>query len=170
MLKSIWEELEDMNRKVEESFGFQPTVPFRRYYTYLPMPPAMTERPFVPVTEVFAHKGDLIFRLELPGISPEKDVTVTLVDRELVIKGEREQEKDFGEKSFYRFEAWYGKFERHFAVPETLDEKAIRAEYKDGILEVVVKGAIEHVEAKTQQAKTIPVIVQKPVPELTAKA
>ena len=159
-----------VNRKVDESFGFLPTVPFRRYSTYLPMPLETTERPFVPITEVFAHKGDLIVRLELPGINPEKDVSVTLVDGELVIKGERKQEKEFGEKTFYRFETLHGKFERHFAVPETLDEKAIRAEYKDGILELVVKGAIEHDEAKTQKAKTIPVTVQKPVPELAAKA
>lgn len=170
MMKSIWDELEDMNRKVEETFGLLPTLPFRRPYSYLPMLPAMAERAFVPITEVFAHKGDLIVRLELPGINPEKDVSVTLVDGELVVKGERKQEKELAEKTFYRSETVYGKFARYFAVPQTLDEKSIQAEYKNGILEVVVKGAIEHVEAKTQKAKTIPVIVPKPTPELVAKA
>ncbi len=170
MLKSIWDEIEDMNRKVVETFGFLPTLGFRRPYSYLPMLPTMTERPFVPITEVFAYKGDLIVRLELPGINPEKDVSVTLVDGELVIKGERKQEEELAEKTFYRFETVYGTFERHFTITETLDERAIQAEYEDGILEVVVKGAIEHLEAKTQKAKTIPVIVQKPTPELAAKA
>jgi HSP20 family protein len=170
MLKSIWDELEDMNRKFDETFAFWPGFPFRRQSGYLPTLTAMTERSFVPITEVFEQNGDLVVRLELPGIKPEKDVIVTLADGELVIKGERKQEKELADKAYYRFETVYGTFERHFAVPETLDERAVHAEYKDGILEVIVKGAIAHVEAKKQKAKTIPVIVQKLTPELAAKA
>lgn len=169
MLKSIWDELEDMNRKVEETFAFWPAWSYRRPYAYLSVLPPITQKPFVPKTEVFADKADLVVRLELPGINPEKDLSITLADGELVIKGERKQQTDLEGKTFFRFETVYGTFERHFGVPETLNEKAVYAEYKDGILEVIVKGAIEQVEARKLQAKSIPVTVKKPVPELASK-
>jgi HSP20 family protein len=169
MLRNIWEELEDMNRTVDETFSLTPSYrswPFRRFVAYLPNYPKMVEKPFVPVTEVFAVKADLVIRLELPGIDPLKDVTLTLEKGELVIKGVRKHEKEVTEKAFYRMESWYGEFERHFTVPEKIDEKAIHAEYKNGILEVVVKGAVEEIEAKKAMAKTIPILVDKEVKEL----
>lgn len=163
MLRNIWDELEEMNRTFDETFSLAPTYrtyPFRRFFNYLPAP-KMIEKPFVPVTEVFAEKGDLVIRLELPGIDPLKDVTVTLEDGELVIKGVRKQEKELKEKNVYRMESWYGEFERHFIMPPKIDEKAIHVEYRNGILEVVVKGAVEEVEAKKAKAKTIPILVAK---------
>jgi HSP20 family protein len=135
MLRNIWDELEEMNRTFDETFNLTPAyraLPFRRLYSYQPTFPKMTEKPFVPVTEVFAKKGDLVIRLELPGIDPLKDVTLTLEDGELVIKGVRKQEKEVTEKDVYRMETWYGEFERHFTLPERIDEKVIHAEYKTG--------------------------------------
>lgn len=169
MLRNIWEELDEMNRTFDESFSLTPTYrtwPFRRFFGYLPTFPKMIEKPFVPVTEVFALKGDLVIKLELPGIDPLKDVTVTLVGGELVIKGVRKLEKEFKETDLYRMESWYGEFERHFTLPPKIDEKAIHVAYKYGILEVVVKGAVEELEAKKATAKTIPIVVGKEVKEL----
>lgn len=40
----------------------------------------VTARPFAPTTDVFAREGDLVVRLELPGIDPEKDVKVSVED------------------------------------------------------------------------------------------
>lgn len=169
MLRNIWEELEDMNRTTfDETFSLTPTYrtwPFRRFFAYLPNFPKLIEKPFVPVTEVYAEKGDLVIKLELPGIDPSKDVTVTLEEGELVIKGVRKQEIELKEKDVYRMESWYGEFERHFTIPPKIDEKAIHVEYKHGILEVVVKGAVEELEAKKAKAKTIPILVGKEVKE-----
>ena len=169
MLRNIWDELEEMNRTFDETFSVTPTYrtyPFRRFFGYLPTFPKMIEKPFIPVTEVFAEKGDLVIKLELPGINPLKDVTVTLEEGELVIKGIRKLEKELKEKDVYRMESWYGEFERHFALPPKIDEKAIHVEYVHGILEVVVKGAVEVVEAVKAKAKTIPILVGKEEKEL----
>jgi HSP20 family molecular chaperone IbpA len=159
MLRSIWDELEDMNRKFDEAFRAFPT-PTVRQAAY-PVLPLTHERPFVPVCDAFAVKGDLVIRLELPGIDPEKDVKVVFAEGELVITGERKAEKKLAETAYYRLETWWGTFERHFPVPETIDENAIAATYKDGILEVVVKGALQHFEAKKAKAATIPIQVEK---------
>ena len=169
MLRNIWEELEDMNRTFDETYSLTPTYrtwPFRRFFAYLPTFPKLVEKPFVPVTEVFAEKGDLVIKLELPGIDPLKDVTVTLDHGVLVIKGVRKQETELKEKDVYRMGSWYGKFERHFTMPPKIDEKAIHVEYKHGILEVVVKGAVEELQAKKATAKTIPILVGGEVKEL----
>jgi HSP20 family protein len=169
MLRNIWDELEEMNRTFDETFSFTPTYrtyPFRRFFSYLPTFPKLIEKPYVPVIEVFAEKGDLVIKLELPGIDPAKDVSVTLVDGELLIKGVRNQQKGLKEKDVYRMETWYGEFERHFALPPTIDEKAIHVEYKHGILEVVVRGVVREVEAKKATAKTIPILVGEEAKEL----
>ncbi len=169
MLRSIWDELEDMNRRFDEALRTFPTPAVRRVMSLPVLPPAY-ERPYVPVSDMFAMKGDLVIRLELPGIDPEKDVKIVLAEGELVITGERKAEKKVEEKWFYRVETWFGTFERHFPVPETIDANAIAATYKDGILEVVLKGAIQHLEAKKQKAATIPIQVGKEEELLTPTA
>ncbi len=166
MLRSIWDELEDMNRRIDETFGAFPTLPVRRFL--LPTLPVAVEKPFVPTTDVLATGGDLVIHLDLPGIDPEKDVKITIEEGELVVRGERKKEKEYKEADYYRVERFYGTFERHFPIPKTIDEKAVRATYKEGVLEIVLKGAVLVAEAKKQQARAIPVEVKRP--ELAAKA
>jgi HSP20 family protein len=166
MLRSIWDELEDMNRKIDETFGVFPTFPVRRFL--LPTWPVTAEKPFTPTTDVFAKGADLVIHLDLPGIDPEKDLKITIEDGELVVRGERKQEKEYKGANYYRMERFYGTFERHFPIPKTVDEKAVKATYKEGVLEIVLTGAVLVAEAKQQQAKLIPVEVKKP--ELAAKA
>jgi HSP20 family protein len=166
MLRSIWDELEEMNRRIDETFGVFATLPVRRFL--LPTLPVAVEKPFVPTTDVFARGGDLVIHLDLPGIDPEKDVKITIQEGELVVTGERKQDKEYKEADYYRVERFYGTFERHFPIPKTIDEKAVKATYKEGVLEIVLKGAVLVAEAKKQQAKVIPVEVKQP--ELAAKA
>jgi HSP20 family protein len=166
MLRSIWDELEDMNRKIDESFGVFPTFPVRRFL--LPTWPITGEKPFLPTTDVFAKGGDLVIHLDLPGIDPAKDVKITFEDGELIVQGERKKAKEYEASNYYRVERFYGTFERHFPIPKTVDEKTVKATYQAGVLEIVLKGAVLVAEAKQQQAKLIPVEVKKP--ELAAKA
>jgi len=165
MLRSIWDELEDMNRKIDETFGVFPTLPVRRFL--LPTFPVATEKPFVPTTDVFALGEDLVIHLDLPGIVPEKDLKITIQEGELVVTGERKKEKECTEADYYRVERFYGTFERHFPIPKTIDERAVKATYKEGVLEIVLKGAVLVAEATKQQAKAIPVEVK--TLELAAK-
>ena len=112
-------------------------------------------RPFLPVTDVFARDDDVVVRLEIAGIDPEKDLSVTLEEGQLVIRGERKRTEELEEEEYYRMKAAYGQFERRLPIPEGIDENKIVAEYSDGILEVVIPKAVTALEAPT--AKTIPV-------------
>lgn len=93
---------------------------------------------YVPPVEVFEVGHDLHVKVELPGIDPEKDVTVTVEDGYLSIRGERKESSEAKEEGYYRKETVYGLFERHIPIPSGIKESAIKADYRHGILEVVV--------------------------------
>ncbi len=163
MLRTVWDELEDLNRRIR---GF----PVWRAPAYLPAIEGALKRPFVPPTDAFTRQEDLVVRLELPGIDPEKDVKIVLEDGELSISGERTEEKEVKREHYFRKETRYGAFERRFPIPKGTDEKAVHAEYKNGVLEVVVKGAVTVMEAK-KPGKAIPIQTAKAeTRELAGKA
>ena len=90
-----------------------------------------------PAVDIKETEKEFLVTAELPGVNRE-DVKVSLEDGVLMIEGERRQEKDVkGEKS-HRVERFYGKFCRSFTLPEYADANAIRAESKDGVLNVYV--------------------------------
>jgi HSP20 family protein len=112
---------------------------------------------FLPATDVYARDGDLVVRLELPGVEPAKDVAVTIEDGYLVVRGERRRSDEIKEHDIYRMEVSYGAFERRIALPEGVQDKEITAEYTDGVLEIVVPGARQAVEALKPEPKAIPI-------------
>jgi len=111
-----------------------PTALARTMQPFFPM----AGRRFVPPVEVFEKGGDLHVKVELPGIDPAKDVTVTVEDGYLVIRGERKETAETKEEGYYRKETLYGTFERHIPLTGGVKEAAIKADYKNGILEVIV--------------------------------
>jgi HSP20 family protein len=88
--------------------------------------------------EEFVEDKTLVVRTELPGIDPEKDVDISVVDGSLVIRAEKEQKSEKKEKDSYRSEFHYGSFVRAIALPSGVDEAQIAASYRDGVLEVRV--------------------------------
>lgn len=54
------------------------------------------------------------------------------------IQGERKQEKEERGRKFYRVECSHGSFVRSFRVPGDADESAIKAEFKDGMLNITL--------------------------------
>jgi HSP20 family protein len=117
----------------------------------------MFEGRLMPSTEIYTDKGDLIVRVELAGVDPQKDVTVMIDNHELVIRGERKREAETKDKVYYRRETEYGAFERPIPLPESIDDQSIQARYKDGFLEVTVKGAAKAMETDGEKARVIPV-------------
>lgn len=84
--------------------------------------------------EEIMKDGKLILRAEMPGVDPDKDIDISLHDGYLTIKGERREET----QTKHRSEFAYGSFSRTIALPDGSDQKKIEAQYKDGILEVVI--------------------------------
>lgn len=77
-----------------------------------------------------------VVRAELPGIDPAEDVHLTVADGMLRIKAERRTESESEDKGYLRHELYHGSYSRTLPLPEGVDEDAIAATYKDGILEI----------------------------------
>ena len=83
--------------------------------------------------------GDVqVIKAELPGIDPQKDVTITAAGGKLSFKAERRIEKDRDDKGYTRHEMRYGALSRTLPLPDGVSETDISATYRDGILEVRV--------------------------------
>ncbi len=77
-------------------------------------------------------------RADIPGMKKE-DIHVDVDGNVVSLRAETTQEKEEkqGEKVLYS-ERNYGMVSRSFALPAEVDEKAARAEYKDGVLNLVL--------------------------------
>ena len=133
MQLEVWDEMKALEQRLDDVF--RTFLWPRGRYTFMELPYRFRGR-FVPAADVFRTNGDLVVRLEIPGVDPAKDVTITLEEGELVIRGNRERKEAVDEEEYVRFETSYGAFERHVTVPEGIEDKDIEAIYKDGILEI----------------------------------
>lgn len=155
----FWDEIAALERRMDDlARGF---LGIRTRPGYSTLPSFITNH-FVPTMDVFERGDDLVVKLELPGMDPEKDVTIEVREGTLVIKGERRREKEVKEEAYYRMEASYGSFERRIEV--AVDKSRITATYADGVLEVIVPdGAIKE-KAEEAEARKIPVLTGRSRP------
>jgi HSP20 family protein len=95
---------------------------------------------WAPSVDVLQKDGDLIVRVEMPGVKPE-DIDIAVHDRVLTIYGEREGDEQEERAGYYVRELRHGSFRRSMLLAEDVDEGKIHASYQDGILEVTLEGA-----------------------------
>jgi HSP20 family protein len=153
MKLEIWDVPRELERRFDDLFRLFPGPRGRFFYPELPSAFGI-HTPFVPATDVFARNGDLVVRLEIAGVDPKKDVTLTVDDGDLVIRGKRQKKEEVKQEDFYRMETSYGAFERHVGIPQGISDKDIEAVYNDGILEVLIHLPRKELQEK---AKAIPI-------------
>jgi len=93
------------------------------------------ERVFAPALDVYETDGEVVVKAELPGVKKE-DVEVLVRDNNLIIRGEKKEEKEEKTETYHRVERVYGKFERVVALPAEVKLEGVKAEFKDGVLEI----------------------------------
>ncbi len=86
--------------------------------------------------EEFQEDGRMVVRAEVPGADPDKDIEITKTDSMLRISVHRQKDSTTESRHHYRSEFQYGSFMRTIALPAGTAEQDIKADYKDGILEV----------------------------------
>jgi HSP20 family protein len=101
----------------------------------------------MPSFDVRDNANAIIVEAELPGIE-EKDVSVTLANGILTIKGEKKQEKEEKGESYYLAERSFGSFERAIRLPDTVDDAKIVAKFDKGVLTVTAAKKPEAVKAE----------------------
>ncbi len=95
------------------------------------------EQRWAPPLDVWETENELVYAFDLPGI-PEDKISIEFEDGTLTVSAERERQEEVSQERFYRFERRYGSFTRSIGLPQGVTEKDIRADYKDGVLELHV--------------------------------
>ncbi len=92
---------------------------------------------WAPPLDVWETEEELVYAFDLPGI-PEDTISIEFEDGTLTVSAERERSEEISQDRFYRFERRHGSFARSIGLPQGITEKDIRADYKDGVLELHV--------------------------------
>ena len=105
---------------------------------------------WMPAVDVWETENELVLSFDLPGIAEDK-ISVELEDNVLTVSGERERSHQHSGDRFYRYERRFGTFTRTVTLPQGVNEEAIKAAYRDGVLEIRVP------KPEEQKPKRIPV-------------
>lgn len=90
-----------------------------------------------PAADVSETTAEFIITADLPGIDRDT-LDISVADDRLSIKGTRNIET-----SPQRIERPRGRFIRTFGVPASVDQGKIQAEYKDGVLNIILPKRVE---------------------------
>ncbi len=93
------------------------------------------EAQWTPSMDIVEKEHEIVVRLDTPGME-RKDLKVEINDNMLAISGERKYEHKDEKDNYHRLERGYGSFVRSFHLPDYIDQGHVRAEYKDGLLQI----------------------------------
>jgi HSP20 family protein len=106
--------------------------------------PGGSETVFSPAIDVAVEKDNVIVKADMPGLTKD-DVSVSLQDNCLTIKGEKKQETEKKDTNYYLSERMHGSFTRVIELPVAVNAAEIDARFRDGVLQVTLP--------KTEEAK-----------------
>jgi HSP20 family protein len=120
---------------------------------------------WAPPVDIYETEHELVVKADLPDINPQ-DLDIRVENNILTIRGERKFEKKVEEKNYMRVERSYGSFSRSFALANSVNTEAIKADHKNGVLTLTIP---KREEAKPKQIK-VNVETQAPVQVAAAAA
>lgn len=106
--------------------------------------------PISPPVDVAEDQNGYRFSIDLPGLKSDS-LEVKVDDGTLVIDAERAEPAWAKDARVHRAERHYGRIHRAFTLPNDVGHEAIKAAYKDGVLELTI--------AKLPEAKAVKVEV-----------
>ena len=122
-----WEPFREMDELLKGFSPFMGRMPMAR--------PVEGLEEFMPLADIVEREKEYLIKIDLPEVRKE-DVKVLFDDGVLTIRGERKVERDEKGEKMHRVERYFGMFERSFVLPEDVDAKLIRAESKEGVLNI----------------------------------
>ena len=92
---------------------------------------------WVPTLDAWETEDALVYAFDLPGV-PQDKISVEVEDGTLTVSAERERSTEVSQDRYHRFERRFGSFARTVGLPQGVTEDAIKATYKEGVLEITV--------------------------------
>lgn len=96
----------------------------------------------VPNIDVRETEAAFVIEAELPGIE-EKDVSITLNNGILTLKGEKKSTRDENKDDYHLIERSYGNFQRSFQLADAVDANRVTATFSKGILVITLPKRLE---------------------------
>jgi HSP20 family protein len=92
---------------------------------------------WTPAVDIHEEAKQFVVHADLPGVKPA-DIDITAEKGVLSLKGVRNFEQKTDDGHYSRVERVSGKFVRTFTLPENVETDAIKAQFKDGVLELTI--------------------------------
>jgi HSP20 family protein len=93
-----------------------------------------------PAVNIWSSADTVLLTAEVPGVSPET-LDVSVKDDTVTIRGSREAEAPKQGETLLRQERGAGAFARSFALPFHVDAGKVTAQYRTGVLQVMLPRA-----------------------------
>jgi len=122
-----------LSRFLNEPFGFD---------RWLSRPWEEDSVMWAPRVDVKETEDSYQFLADLPGLK-KNEIKVSMTDNVLTLSGERKHEKEEKKEGRHFSERSYGQFCRSFQLPEKVKAEEIKANYKNGVLEITLPKADE---------------------------
>jgi HSP20 family protein len=122
---NLWDDMERLHREMSQLFD--PGKGSGRTSVYPPL-------------NLYDNGESFLVRAEIPGVDP-KTLEITAAAGTLTIKGSAPRRVPEGEVSVHRRERDHGSFHRALTLPQSVDPEKIMANYKYGVLEVMLPKA-----------------------------
>jgi HSP20 family protein len=92
---------------------------------------------WLPAVDIKEEDNQFLIRADVPGVAAE-ELEVTMEDGYVSIQGRRDTKVDSEQDGWRRVERVSGRFYRRFSLPDTADAEGIKAECKNGVLEIAI--------------------------------
>jgi HSP20 family protein len=146
-----WRPFESLRSEVDRLFeDFDSLLwrsPFRRAFDLEPSWQRELTWNGAPAVDIVEKDNAFELVADVPGFD-EKNIEVKIVNRTLMIKGEKQETKEEKRKDFHLNERRFGSFERTFRLPEGVDTDKIEATFNKGVLTVMLPKTVEAQKAE----------------------
>ena len=92
---------------------------------------------WAPAVDIEETQDRIVLRADLPGVSMDQ-IELKIANDHLTLRGERVFPTGSRKEDFHRIERSFGSFFRSFTLPLNVNQPAIQAELKNGVLEVTL--------------------------------
>ena len=108
--------------------------------------------------DVYHTSDDVVVKAPIAGVTLQ-DISITISDGILTIRGARQEEQDPETNDHYLQECYWGVFSRSIVLPKGLKTEEIKAFFKNGILKVTIPKS-EDIKIRTIPINNVSVVSQ----------
>lgn len=110
---------------------------FNAYYSKADSAEVESKSQWFPRVDISESEEAILVYVEIPGMKKDT-ITLYIQDNILTLSGEKMRDADSEKVKYFRVEREYGKFERKFSLPKSVNSEKVKAQYTDGVLRIIL--------------------------------